>query len=121
MEVKRLFLTLLGGTMVFLLVMGLIFSGSNNVNADEFDIKNETLIDDLRTSDSEITIDGITKKYYVEDKLVEIIDDKDEIIIKLKLLTPYENKIGLNKPVAEWLLIDWKDKPETFEDRKSVV
>ena len=115
MKVKRLFLTLLGGTMVFLLVMGLIFSGSNNVNANEFDIKNETLIDDLRASDSEITIDGITKNYYVADKLIEIIDDKDEIIIKLKLLTPYENKIGLNKPVAEWLLIDWKDRTETFD------
>ena len=115
MAVKRLFWTLLGGVMVSLLVMGLMFSGSKDVKATDFDVKNETLIDDLRTSDSEITIDGITKNYFEEDKRVKIVDDKDEVEIEMKLLTPYENKIGLNKPVAEWLLVDWNDRTETFD------
>jgi hypothetical protein len=116
MKFKKLFLTLLGGTMVFLLVMGIMFSGSSNVDASDIDIKNETLINDLRTSDSVITIDGITKSYYEEDKRVKILDDKDEVKIEMKLLTPYENKIGLNNPIAEWLLINWNDRIETFDN-----
>ena len=79
MDKKKLFITVIIGSMIFLLAMGVMFSGSKNVSAVDYE------------------------KVYNDDLKEVVIKDKGIEVATIKLLTPLDNHVGLGyQRVAEY-------------------
>jgi len=104
-EVKKLFLSLVIIIGVTLLAIGLFFGNVEFTSADDKidKIKDKDYINSLRVNDSIKVIGDLTKEYIADDKELKI-NDKKGLLIDLKLLTPYENRISSSgiKPIAKW-------------------
>jgi len=117
-EVKKLFLSLVIIIGVTLLAIGLFFGNVEFTSADDKidKIKDKDYINSLRVNDSIKVIGDLTKEYIADDKELKI-NDKKGLLVDLKLLTPYENKVSLSgdKPIAKWQAIDWSDNWKLFD------
>ncbi len=118
MEVKKLFLSLVIIIGVTLLAIGLFFGNVEFTSADDKidKIKDKDYINSLRVNDSIKVIGDLTKEYIADDKELKI-NDKKGLLVDLKLLTPYENKVSSSgiEPIAKWQAIDWSDKWKLFD------
>ncbi len=118
MKAKKIFLTTIIGLMVFFLAIGIFFYSSDVITAgDKIDkIKDKDYINSIRSEDSIEVTDGKTKTYISGEKRLKL-EDSDGIILEMKLLTPYDNRVGVGESmmVAEWLLINFNDKTKIFE------
>jgi len=117
-EVKKLFLSLVIIIGVTLLAIGLFFGNVEFTSADDKidKIKDKDYINSLRVNDSIKVIGDLTKEYIADDKELKI-NDKKGLLVDLKLLTPYENKVSSSgiEPIAKWQAIDWSDKWKLFD------
>ncbi len=79
-------------------------------------ISDESLINDLRTTDSLVEKGGITKEYIYSEKEIKINDTNTSDVVNLKLVSDYVVyvPIGSDVKVAEFLLINSTSK-ELFE------
>ena len=123
MDKKQTLLSMIAFVGIFLLVMGLFFGGSNNfASADDVKekIKDKDYIDSIRTDDSINKTGDLTKRYIANEKELKIEND-GELLVNLKLLTPYENKISSsgNDPIALFQSINHSDDWKLFEKMDS--
>ena len=85
-------------------------------------LKDRDYISQIRTTDN-LAISGKLTKEYIANKKELKIEDDGEVLVDLKLLTPYENKISSsgNDPIALFQSInhsdDWKlfDKMDSYK------
>ena len=80
-------------------------------------ISDRILIDEIRGTDSITQNGNYIKNYTSIDRSVVITDDKDIILINIKLNSPYvvSNLIASDDiKVAEFTLVDWKEDKETL-------
>jgi len=100
------------------LAIGLFFGNVEFTSADDKidKIKDKDYINSLRINDSIEGIGDLTKEYIADDKELKI-NDKKGLLVDLKLLTPYENKVSSSgiEPIAKWQAIDWSDKWKLFD------
>jgi len=84
-------------------------------------IQDKDYIKSIRSGNSEKISGDFTKNYYSDDKRLKVEDKKEELVVDLKLLTPYENKISSsgNDPIALFQSINHSDDWGLFDKMDS--
>ena len=116
---KYKFLVVFGIVLMSLFMISAIMATPTDDKIDKVKdndyIKSLRKNDTIRESNGNLIFDKKYKSFNSSEKRIKIEDDEYKTIIEFDLLTPYENKITSDMPIARIQLIDWDKRSEVFE------